>query len=173
MGLMDRIKQEAKEGGFKRHPIGTFAATVESVSEKEWDGRIIYEVHVVTDQGKAKVGIWKNTVAELDEAAKRMGSREKAEDGYVKAMGRLCRLYTDLGLAEPHGADEVEMEDNAYGRLGELVDRPCTIVVQEDKKKKGEVIVFINAPQGAQVATGSEPQTAFTAPPPSLDQIPF
>lgn len=165
MSLRDRVKSEAANGGFRRHPIGTFDATVDSINEKEHEGRTLWEVHIVSGSGKAKVTIWKNTLAEIRNA--------DDEEKYIKSMGRLCRLYTDLGLPEPDGQTDEELENNIYGRLGELLGRACTLVVQADKRNQGEVICFLNAPKGGSTAVTASAASAFDGQPLPAGQIPF
>lgn len=149
MSIKDRIKQEAQEGGFRPHPIGTFPGEVVDVIEREWEGRIIFEIQCRTARGKAKTSIWKTTYDDIDSLIDgvRNKTREDAEDSYVKTIGRLCRLYKDLGLEEPDGDDHVAIEEDAYGRLGELIGQQCTIVVQENKTKPENPFVYINAPR--------------------------
>lgn len=166
MSLRDRVKTEAANGGYRRHPIGNFDATVTSVSEKEHEGRTLWEVHVESNSGKAKTTIWKNTLAEI--------RNQDDEEKWVKSMARLCRLYTDLGLAEPDGQTDEELENQIYGRLGELIGRACTLVVQKDRKNPDDVICFINAPKGGAAQVSAPPASAFGGQAlPSVDDIPF
>lgn len=180
MNMRDRIKQEQESGGFRPHPVGTYDAVVEEIKERDWQGALIYDIVLRTSEGTCKVGLWKKSwddmQAEVD--AGRMKQSE-AEESYVKAMGRVCRLYSDLGLEAPDGDTHVDIEEQAYERLGELVGRSCSAVVnaKKEKGKEDERIVFINAPKGAQKAgTGRAParqtQTAFAGSP-SIDEVPF
>lgn len=166
MNLRNRIKQEEAAAGSFRHPIGEFDATVEEVKERTHDGQVIYELHVRSDIGKiAKHSVWKNTFDDSIGRFMQMGAtREQAEDKYAEALGRLCRLYSDLGLESPDGEDHIAIETACYARLGEMVGRPCKLVVVKDKKKEGEVRVFINAAPGNRAVQGHqthEPATAF------------
>jgi hypothetical protein len=121
-------------------------------------------LHVESNSGKARVTIWKNSLLEIANA--------KDEEKYIKSMGRLCRLYTDLGLAEPDGQTDEELENNIYGRLGEMIGKDCTLVVQSDKQDKTKVVSFINAPKGG--ATNSpQPNSAFEGHTLPAGDIPF
>lgn len=179
MSLVNRIRKEiAETTGFREHPVGTFAGVIESVNQKEHEGRILWEIHLRTEKGKPKVTIWKNMASEIDALASKFGDRGKAEERYVKHMARVCRLYADLGLQPVTGESEVDMEDQAYGRLGEMIGKSCTVVVQPDRQDPNKRAIFINAPRGgATVSTSSDldlPTSAFEGQKlPTLEEIPF
>lgn len=162
MSLADRAKAAANETGFQRHPVGVYAAVVTEVKEREHEGQLLYEVHVETNAGKAKVTLWKTTVDDVENGYGGKLDRAKAEERYVRSIGRILRLYRDLGLEEPAGNSEVELEAECYMRLGELQGRACEIVVQPSKNpaKPGDVVVYINAPKPGAAA----PATAFGGP---------
>lgn len=182
MSLLDRIRKEAAENtGFRAHPLGEFPAIVEEVKLREHDGQEIYDIHMRTERGKPKVGIFKNTYADVDGRLLQIcnGDRSQAEDRYVKAMTRLVRLYLDFGLPAPGGDDYESFEREAYGRLGEIIGRSCTVVVQQDRKypkDPSKQAIFINAPRGERVAPPSGPviSSAFDElNPPPIDNPPF
>lgn len=159
MSLKDRIRQEAESGGFRPHPIGTFPGSViEEVREREHDGQTIYEVCARTSRGIAKMAIWKTVHADIQGrlADLNNGDEAAAEDSYVKTMGRLCRLYSDLGCGDPSTEEGIETEDELetaiYENLGMLVGRECTVVVQANPQKPESPRVYINAPTKGQAA---------------------
>lgn len=160
MSIRDRIKKEAESGGWRPHPIGSFAGVIEKIDEKEHDGKVLWEISVRTEKGIAKATVWKTTSADIDgELMKFSKTRAEAEDKYVKAMGRLCRLFTDVGLEAPDGESEEELENNAYERMGELIDRPCKVVVQANPAKPDSPRVYINAPERGQKSVTSQRST--------------
>lgn len=164
MSLMDRIKDESQKGGWRPHPIGTFPGKIEEITEKDHEGRSLYEVLITTPEGRAKTTVWVNSAAALDQT-----DNDQVEK-YVKGMARMLRVYRDLGLKEPDGKDETELEKAVYGRLGEWIDRDCQIVVKANKNDANNPIVFINAPQGAKKVTANS--GTYTPPASAFDNVP-
>jgi hypothetical protein len=175
--LRDRIKNEAASGGgFRPHPPGTYPGTIVDITQREYQGQQLFEFKVKTDAGTAKTTIWKTTLDDIETLyGGRAKSRAEAEERYVKTMGRLCRMYRDLGLDEPDAQTTEEIEGQAWERLGEMLDRDCTIVVKANPAKPENPTVFINAPRGgARVTTSGPAASAFDeAPPISDSEIPF
>lgn len=124
----DVTAAEAGEG-FKPHPIGTFKGVITEIEEKSHEGKQIYELHIQTDHGKARFAVW-----EVDDD-------DVARIGVEKARAQLARykrLVVDLGQPEPRNYDEW------LRALGQTIGATCQLKVVENKKKPGEVIVFIN-----------------------------
>lgn len=180
MSLVDRIKAEG-EKSFVNHPVGTFDAVVEEIVEREWEGVPIYELMIRSQKGVAKVGIWKTVHADIDgRLSAGGGSHDEAEQKYVKALGRVIRLYRDLGLPAPHGETETAIEEQVYGRMPEMVGKACKLVVQPDRRDQNRVVCFINSAKKAEKGNGasvsSAPPVAASGQAPaamSLDEIPF
>jgi len=143
--LFNEARKAADESGssYRPHPLGEFSAVIESVSQREHNGRVIYEVSARSDKGKAKMSIWetkqKDVTGFLLERAG--GDEVKAKENYVKTMSRYVRLYKDLGLADPTDEDQV------YERLGEFQGKSCHLVVQANTRNELNPIVYINAPK--------------------------
>jgi hypothetical protein len=177
MSLRDRIKNESQNsgGGFRPHPLGNYPGVVEEVREKTLDSdQVVYDIVVRTAEGIAKVGVFKTTVADVEDGYGGKLDRAAAEDRYVKSIGRVCRLYRDLGLEEPDGGDELELEAATFARLGELVGRVCEVSVQPNRRKPGDVVVYINAPAGGKgpvvTPTGARAAPTFGG---GLEDLPF
>lgn len=177
-----RIRAAAQEGGgFKAHPFGTFEGHVENIEERAHEGATIFEFSLRTDKGVARYGLWKVTEEDIEGRLleRAGGDPVKAEDDYVNGIAKTCRLYRDLGLADPSlepGTSE-EIEGRVWDRLGEMLGQPCEVVVKEPMRGTRPV-VWINASKGAGAGkpvakkAQQELKTAF-APAQSLDQIPF
>jgi len=153
MSLRDRVKNESAEGGgYRPHPVGNFAAVITEVREKTTkQGRPYYMVKIKTTEGTANHAIFINRAQNIqNELANIAGSIEAAEDMYVKGLGRLLRSYRDLGLQEPDGASEFEIEEQAYGRLGEWIGRPCMLNVAQNDKDPQNPWININPAQPGQ-----------------------
>lgn len=135
---------KAADAGPGRHPLGQFPGTITGIEEKLWDGKPIYEMTVQTEVGTAK-----HAVFDLDEN----DLHEMGEDKFLKALAWRKRLVVDLGQPEPNSYEEW------LTALGQTVGAPCTLVVQEHRTKKGEVVTFINAPHGeAAAGAGGAPK---------------
>lgn len=166
MNLRDRIKTEASEGGWKPHPVGTYIGEVEDVTEREVQGRIVYELKVRSQAGTASYTVWRNTFDEIEDRAAESwnGDIEKATDAYVKSIGRLLRLYSDLGFTEPDGQDQYELEQAAYDGLSALIGAACELVVQANRDEPQRPKVYLNAPKTSRVAENrqraAQPPTA-------------
>lgn len=188
MSLRDRIYKEASEGGFRRHPNGTFPAEVIEVKEKDWEGQALIEIWLETPEGKTKKSIWVCRMKDIDgRLLERAKNRAEAEEWYCNTLSQVVRLYKDLGLRLPEGNSDEEFENEAWGRLGELTGRKCVVVIEnsrtrKDKSGNPEQNVYVNAPKDGAVvqANGSRvqappPPTAFSqaATPQNLDDIPF
>lgn len=175
MSVMDRIKKESA-ARFQHHPIGDFAGTVAKVKLKTVNGSELFEIDVTTAEGTAQAGLWKNTFGQINDAAKK-NNKTVAEmtDAYFQHMGRIYRLYQDLGLTPPDADSEIEFEKQAYGRIGEFVGRPCSVKVQANTRDKTKgPVVFINPPKDG--ASAAPVSSAFEGGNPSganLDHIPF
>lgn len=173
--VMDRIKKESASQ-FQRHPVGDFPGTVAKVTLKEVNGSPLYEIYVQTEHGLAQAGVWKNLFGQIEGAAKK-NNKSVAEmtDSYFKHMGRIYRMYQDLGVTPPEGNSEVEFENLAYGRLGELVGKACTAKVVANQRDPSKApITYINPPKDG--ATASPVSSAFEGGNPSgvdLSDIPF
>ncbi len=173
--LLERAKKEATEGGFRLHPEGTFHGMIEDVTKRQLEnGSVVYDVKVRTTEGVAKTGIFETSLEEMESGYGGKLTREKAEERYVRSIGRMIRLYTDLGFQAPDGATEKEVEAQCYGWLGHLKGLACSVVVKNDPHKAGRQFVFINAPhkedqEPSSPTVGSAPTLASN----DLENIPF
>lgn len=173
--VMDRIKKESASQ-FQRHPVGEFPGTVAKVTLKEVGGQPLYEIHVQTEYGHTSAGIWKNLFGQIESAAKKNNkSVGEMTDSYFKHMGRIYRMYQDLGAAPPEGNTEVEFENLAYGQFGNLVGKACTVkVVANQRDASKGPITYINPPKDGAVA--GQVTSAFEGGNTSnvnIDDIPF
>lgn len=188
MNLRDRINQKATENSFSHHPLGKFGARVEDVLEKEHDGQTIYEIQLLSSiDRKAKVAIWRSTLANEIERAKATGRpAEEGEERFIGNMSRLRRLYTDLGvdIQEPGSDDADEIANAYYSGLGDIIGKTCSIAVVENKSRPDRgPNVYINAPiDGDAKKPLLRPNGSRTAPAssdlagsdmPDLNDIPF
>lgn len=173
--VMDRIKKESAQR-FQHHRVGDFPGTIAKVLLKTINGSEMYEITIQTAEGHAQATLWRNLFGQIEGAAKK-NNKPLAEmtDAYFKHMGRIYRLYQDLGLTPPEGNTEVEFENAAYGRLGEFVGKPCTakVVANQRDPSKGP-ITYINPPAAG--ASAAPITSAFEGGNPggvNLDDIPF
>lgn len=175
-----RAKEQSKElgGDYQPHPVGDYSGTVTEVKIGDYEGSTFYRIMLQTNIGKiCSQTIWETTTKDIEgKLATYSQNREEAEGKYVKAMARICRLYTDLGLPEPDGENDEQFEKNCYDNLGKLVGRSCKVVVKANPDRPQNPYVYINAPEGGAKAVGNvtqtNQQTAATKPA-GLDDIPF
>lgn len=171
MSLRDRARQEAEEGGFRPHPLGTFPGSeIIEVKDKpvtvDGEETTVYEIKVKSPKGTGRMTIWKTTIADIDGKLMShpdVSTREDAEKKYVEALGRVVRLYRDLGLQEPDAESDEDFENAVYDGMGAFVGQPCTLVVLEGKNEQNPR-VFINADR-PQVPDRSPPRSAATKAP--------
>jgi len=181
MSLVDRIKQEAETGGYSRHPNGTFPAKIVDIVEKEHEGDTIYEFHIETEHGKVKKSIWRVDEQDIERRFGENISQADAEDRLVKAIGGVLRLYKDLGAQMPDGELLSELADSAYTGLGDLIDRPCQVVIAPNKHDPSKQVIFINRPLEKNVVKKEIKKTAnrpvktkpIDATKPTDDHVPF
>lgn len=179
--IAGQAKAEDAGNNFNRHPRGKFQGVIEEIKAKTTpQGQGIWELYVATSEGQGQFTIWGWKPGEVAQAkAKASSGNVEALQQIQAAMARHKRLFVDCGLQEP---DTWAKGDNSIlGRMGELIGRPCTLVVQADRRDASKDRVFINAP----APDGSGPLTDPTAGPgldapdfgsgktPGLDEIPF
>ena len=175
--IAGQAKAEDAGPGFNRHPRGKFQGVIEEVKAKTGkQGQPLWEFMVATAEGQGQYTMWGWKPGEVAQA------KAKASSGNVEdlqrvqaAMARHKRLFVDLGLAEPE--TWAKGENSILGRMGELIGRPCTLVVQADNRDATKDRVFINAPAadaGDQpTATGLDAPDFGGGGTPGLEDIPF
>lgn len=163
--------------GFTRHPLGDFQGKFEKLLKKNHNDMAIWEFTIVTDVGEAQYPIFGFKPGEA--AAAKAKAKAGVDDDLKKIQQKIARtkrLFVDVGLEEPE--TWAQGDNSVLGRLEELIGRECTLVVRPNKKKPGEVMVFVNAPRDAELGGGAGgpelPDFSAGGPStPGLDDIPF
>lgn len=135
----------APNDGFKQHPCGEFNAIVKSITQKMVVDRRVWELELETSAGTCSYTIWDFNQSDIQ----RLYSDPSFKDKVINAIGRVKRLFVDLGCASVDDVTKIPWDTghiNCVAMLPTLKGKRCTAVVMESSRKAGQRVVFINAP---------------------------
>jgi hypothetical protein len=150
----------AEPGTFTPHPLGEFPGKVVNVSGRKVKthdrGEVpVYEIEAQTSHGMARYSIWGYVQADVAEIMQ----GGKAREQFNKTIGRVKRLYVDLGVWSGDDALGTVLwageGRSILGDMSRLVGKDCWVVCrpsQKDPNDAGKRVVFLNAPRPGQSA---------------------